>query len=643
MRRQALAAAVSLGLALVALVLAPTQGHFAQSAGNVYTAPAIPGPGSRLLAGLAVQTPKSQASQAPESFALSPEAAARLVHTPPADLFALLDPYTLYAEGAEAKAVGLGDFNADGRRDVALTTGWPENELYILTQTLTGTLAAPIRYAAGSQPDALAVGDLNNDGLDDVAVANFDSDAIGVYYQEPGGGLGAQQLFPTADGPDAIAIGDVNQDGLEDVVVSHWLAGVIGVFLQQTGGTLDPRLDYAAPQAGWDDIDIGDLNGDGRQDVVKMNGQFPAHPNLSVYLQAGDGSLQTALPYDLGAAVGGGVAAGDVTGDGRTDVVLSYGGNRPSSGIAVFSQTITGTLGITTAYPALDIPEALEISDLNADGRGDVLVVHGGWSSLSVYLQLDNGSLAAYQSYALPVPGAVHYGPQSLAVGDINGDDLPDVLVADEVNGLIVLYHRPRRDQLFFPFTTNPVPETVTPVADDFSDHTSGWPNINSTYVIFDYLDGEYQILNLAHFVAGFATAGHRLSDLDARVSARRVGPATGGYGLAFGFEDVVPVSEYYAFIVWPDLQEWNLIRFDFENGFEVLYWGVTGDIAPGEASNRLRVIRDGDFIGLWLNGNQTFATLRPTYTGSRLIGLIQTPFDLFHDARFDDYELYTP
>ena len=287
------------------------------------------------------------------------------------------------------------------------------------------------------------------------------------------------------------------------------------MFLQKTDGTLDLRMDYAAPQAGWDDIAIGDLNGDGWQDVVKMNGQFPANPNLSVYLQGADGNLQDALPYDLGTAVGGGVAAGDVTGDGLIDAVLSYGGNRPASHIAVFSQSITGTLGVTTTYPALDIPEALEIADMNADGRGDVLVVHGGWSSLSVYLQLDTGTLAPYQSYTLPVPGPVHYGPQSLAVGDINGDGLPDILVADETNGLVVLYHRPPRHLLFFPFSDQAVPETETPITDNFSDPTSGWPNINSTYVIFDYLDGEYQILNLAQFIAGFATAGHRLSDLD--------------------------------------------------------------------------------------------------------------------------------
>jgi hypothetical protein len=643
MRIRALAAAASLGLILVVLWIYPVQADLDRPAGLSYTVPAMPGPASQMLANQTIGGPKNQAAQTSPAVILSPKAAALRVITPPADLFNLLEPYFIYAEGAEAKAVGIGDFNNDGRQDVAMTTGWPENELYIFTQTLTGTLSAPVHYLSASQPNALATGDLNADGRDDVATANFDDDTISVYYQQADGTLQDQLLLPTADGPDAIVIGDVNHDNLADVVVSHWLEGLVGVYLQNTNGTLDVRADYASPQAGWDDIAIGDLNGDGWQDVVKMNGQFPANPNLSVYLQGADGKLQDALPYDLGPAVGGGVAAGDVTGDGLVDAVLSYGSNRPSSQIAVFSQSISGTLGVTTTYPALDLPEALEVADLNADGRSDVLLVHGGWSSLSVYVQLDTGTLAPYQSYTLPVPGAVHYGPQALAVGDINGDDLPDVLVADEANGLVVLYHRPPRQLLFFPFTTQPIPETQTPITDDFSDPTSGWPNINSSYVIFDYLDGEYQILNLGPYIAGFATAGHRLADLDVRVSARQEGPASGAYGLAFGYTDVIPVSEYYAFIIWPDYQEWNLIRFDFEDGFEILYWGVTGDIGTGETSNRLRVVRDGDFIGLSVNGRQVFATIKPIYSGSRLIGFIQTPIDLFYDARFDDYELISP
>ena len=76
-----------------------------------------------------------------------------------------------------------------------------------------------------------------------------------------------------------------------------------------------------------------------------------------------------------------GIGVGDVTGDGRNDVVASYGGNRPSSILAVFAQTRGGTLAAPVAYPSYDIPEPVEVADLDLDGRADVVTLHGGWNA----------------------------------------------------------------------------------------------------------------------------------------------------------------------------------------------------------------------------------------------------------------------
>jgi hypothetical protein len=607
------------------------------------TGPPMPAPASLLLADPGLLTAKSRSGAVPPTLMLSPAAAALQVTLSTTDPFTLFEPYTIYAEGAEAKAVGIGDFNHDSLEDVAMTTGWPENLLFIFTQDITGTLSQPITYTSGSSPNVLAIGDLNNDTWDDVVVANFDDDNIGVYLQQPDGSLLGPTLYDAGDAPNAIAIGDLNADGRDDVVLSHWSEEIIGVFTQKLDGTLESIAKLESPQAGWDDIDVGDLNGDGRTDVVKMNGQFPANPNLSVYTQNLVGGLNDAVPYDLGKPVGNGIAVGDVSGDGREDVVMSYGGNRPFSHIAVFSQTITGTLGVTTTHTALDNPEAVEIADLNADGRLDILVLHGGWSSLSVYLQYTGGQLGQFRQYALPIPNTNHYGPQSLAVGDLNNDSLPDVAIADDRHGLLVLYHRPVQYRQFFPVGNKPIPESQTPIFDDFSDPESGWPDFKSGFVDFEYLDDEYHILNNRQFVSAFATAGHQLINLDASVDGYRVGDVQGAYGIAFGILNNLPVIEHYAFIVWPDYQEWNVIRFAFGDGLQVLYWGVIDDINPGGEINRLRVLREGDALSFWVNNAQVLGTNRSTYTGSRLIGLIQFPLDVSHDARFDNYSLTKP
>jgi uncharacterized protein YxjI len=358
----------------------------------------------------------------------------------------LFEPYVTYSV-VTPHAVGVGDFNHDGLNDAAVTnlTGVGfAGELKIFLQNITGSLDSAVAYAAGTRTEALAVGDLNNDGWDDVVVTNANSNTISVFLQQANGTLAARTTYVTGIGPDAVAVGDVNGDGLDDVAVANWNSAFISIFIQNGSGTLNAKVDYASPQAGYDDIAIGDVNGDGLNDVVKMNGQLYANPDLSVFTQTGVGTLNSAVSYSVtGNLLGSGIGIGDVTGDGKTDVVMSYGGNTPTAFIAVFAQLGNGTLKPPVSYTTYDVPEALEVADVNEDGLADVIVAHGGWNATSVHLQQNDGTLGSYSLYALPNNSASHYKPQGLAIGDINADTLLDVLVANYNFGLNVLYHVP--------------------------------------------------------------------------------------------------------------------------------------------------------------------------------------------------------
>jgi hypothetical protein len=79
------------------------------------------------------------------------------------------------------------------------------------------------------------------------------------------------------------------------------------------------------------------------------------------------------------------------------------------------------------------------LADVDSDGRKDVLVMHSGWLKLGVYRQTAAGDLAAEELY--PTPYATQYQPQALAVGDINSDGLPDVVIADTNAGMVKLLH----------------------------------------------------------------------------------------------------------------------------------------------------------------------------------------------------------
>jgi hypothetical protein len=173
-----------------------------------------------------------------------------------------------------------------------------------------------------------------------------------------------------------------------------------------------------------------------------MSGQSYAVPNVSVLAQLGGGGFGAAATYSVGTNINTqGIGIGDVTGDGRQDVVVSYGGNRPGATIGVFPQTSSGTLGAVVPYASYDIPEPVEVADVDLDGRADVVTLHSGWNDAGLYRQTSTGALAPEELYPIPYAS---YGPHGLALGDVNSDGSPDVVVADSNNGLVVLRNADR-------------------------------------------------------------------------------------------------------------------------------------------------------------------------------------------------------
>jgi Zn-dependent metalloprotease len=351
-------------------------------------------------------------------------------------------PYVRYDCDLYGYGVGAGDFNNDGKIDAALSVrsgpGF-QSALLIFLQDNNGNFFQPVSYLAGLRTDYLAVGDVNNDGRDDVVtVDNFDG-KIGVYLQNSSGTLNNRVTYVTGTNPDSIAIGDLNDDGLDDVVVSHWNSATIGVFIQNNSGALNTMTTYPTVAAGYGDIAIGDINNDGLNDVVKMNGQGNSASTLVVHTQDTSHTLTSYTLYTCSTAcIGNGLEVGDVTGDNKADIVMSYGGNGGSAKIAVFVQNESGELEPSTSYSSYDIPDPVEIADMNSDGLLDVIVLHTGWSKAGIYPQKLDGTLGTEKLYSIPYSS---YSSQSVSIGDVNNDGLSDILIADG-QGLVILYRK---------------------------------------------------------------------------------------------------------------------------------------------------------------------------------------------------------
>jgi hypothetical protein len=360
----------------------------------------------------------------------------------------LFYPYVNIPVGSWPEAVTIGDVNGDGRSDVVMTTSSysdPDNDyrIFVFLQNSSGGLNLPIKLPAGNG-ESVDVGDVNNDGRDDVVVTAADS--IGVFYQNNSGTLDSMITYPSThtsfSNTYKVKIADLNNDGRFDVVCIDWgtQSQAVEIFHQNQNGTLDSPVTYTVLHGGYDDLDVGDINNDGRTDIIVMSGQGYEYNNIGILLQNQNGTFADPVYYDLGEnELTRGVAVGDVNGDSLQDIIVTYGGNSPNSKIGIFLQNAGGTLNPAVSFESYDIPEPVVIADVNNDARKDILVAHGGWMALGVYLQGSDGALMPEELY--PISYASHYNPQGLAVGDINGDGFNDIVIADYNNGLVVLYN----------------------------------------------------------------------------------------------------------------------------------------------------------------------------------------------------------
>ena len=214
--------------------------------------------------------------------------------------------------------------------------------------------------------------------------------------------------------------------------------GSLGANFAQAQSFQPPQQFLTSQQTGG--VAVGDLNGDGRKDVaVSGCACAPSTPSrLYVFQQTASGTLNpTPVEYLLASGGGGSVQIADVTGDGRPDLVA-----RSGLGMEVFAQTSTGTLLPGVLYPS-NFAEELRVGDLNGDGRADSIGLefsidgHTDADQAGIWYQNPSGSFDPQVLVPLP-----HGFNDDVKLADINNDGRLDVVVVNSFNepAIVILY-----------------------------------------------------------------------------------------------------------------------------------------------------------------------------------------------------------
>lgn len=381
---------------------------------------------------------------------------------------------------AGGAALALGDINGDTFPDVV--TAGPGALLSVLIGNGNGGFLAPSTWPTSNAPTDILLKDMNGDGKLDIVVAASPDNVIRVHRQTGNANFSLSNSYTVPTGeesPSSIAMGEMDFDGIQELVIGcqNDLAPqkTIGVCKRDGAGIVQTPVFYSSgtyPRS----IALGDFTGDGVLDVgtasysdptatggymnmaevlvnyggVLGNGQGFAivgslsgacsadfnrdgRPDLAISTSASTQVLTGNGDGTYGAALSavpppGTCVTGDVNRDGKPDLLVTT----PVGALNQFLGNGTGVVGGGTGIAGVQLFRRSLTADLNRDGFLD-LVLNPGTANIGILLATGPGTWPAS-----PALYAVAGLPRDVAIGDLDRDGDPDILVATDAGATVL-------------------------------------------------------------------------------------------------------------------------------------------------------------------------------------------------------------
>ncbi len=331
-------------------------------------------------------------------------------------------------------AIAAGQFTTSGNLDLAVTdaSNATAGTVHILAGDGTGNFTQVSTATVEADPTGIVASDFNHDGAVDLGVVNAGSGTVSILN---GNGSGTFTLArnisvgpATGIGASALFAMDVNGDGNLDLITGDTLQNDVAVLIGRGNGNFQAVQDYAVP-SGPAYLAEADINRDGKPDLVvsQSGGASIALLYNNTLPTPEPGSLSFIAPHTLGNGHGNmadGIAVADFNHDGLPDIAATY---LQDNAVRVVTGNGNGNFNTAAVYPVGKQPYWVASGDLNNDGYPDLVTANTGDDTVSVLLNNGGGSgtFAAAQSYP------VGHLPYQVAIGDLNGDGIPDLAVTD--------------------------------------------------------------------------------------------------------------------------------------------------------------------------------------------------------------------
>ena len=295
-----------------------------------------------------------------------------------------------------------------------------------------GSFALKMDVVASLDPARVTAGDIDGDGKNDLIVASSGSTTISILRNQSK--IGSLDFAPHVDilTPSSlnygVCTGDIDGDGKLDMVSVGTLGNTLSLFKNTSiPGVISfaTRIDIATGASPFD-VAIRDIDKDGRPDIIVANN---GANSISVFRNTGNaGNFSFANRVDFASGAEPiSIAFGDIDSDGSEDIAVA---NPRSRTISLFRNT--STPGMIALASKVDFtpgrnPFMVVVGDLDMDGKPDMASVNYFDYTVSVFL---NTSIGNNFSFSGKADFSAPSSPQSIAIGDMDGDGKPDIAVA---------------------------------------------------------------------------------------------------------------------------------------------------------------------------------------------------------------------